>query len=970
MLVLLLFFCSGISALVYEVLWSKYLTLMLGSTVQAQTVVLAVFMGGLAIGNRLFGAKSRAVAEPLRLYGFLELIIGLYAFFFPRLYNLGDAIFVKVGSAFVNAGALLFALKLFLSVLLLLFPTVLMGGTLPVLAAWIQKGPGWRPGEESARVGIFYAINSLGAVAGAALAGFFLVQNLGMLSSVELTALGNLLVGLVALVLAKREQAQISAEARTRKETVKDFQDAAFRSFAWLVALTGGVSMGLEVLSSRALALIVGGSLQAFALVLMSFILGIGLGSAVISSSQAARKYGWTTVYGLLIAAGVIVVANVLLIEHWTVFYTQAKFGLAANHAGYRWHQLAVAVLAFLMLGIPAACLGAVVPLTIRLANVEGAPLGDEVGRLLTWNTIGAVVGVLATGFFLMPVIGLRGALATIGIAVVGVAGGIAHKRAQRPAFLVAAVLFLAAIIGTTLTGKGWQSVVGVGLYRVRSPLTYALVQSRKELTKMLFYKDAADATVSIEEAGYTNNSSQVILRINGKTDASSLGDLPTQYLLAHLPMMARPDAKQAFVLGFGSGITSGALMGHPIERLTIAENCKPVLEGAHLFGQWNRGVYTNSRVRIRNDDARAVLKLSPEKYDIIISEPSNPWVVGIGSVFSQEFYQLCANRLSEGGIMAQWFHRYEMSDSIVFLVVRTFASIFPNMEIWDAEEGDLILLGSKTPWKSDPEQYEKVFARPEPRKDLAAIHLNNGAELWTRQVASQRIASAIAGDGPVQTDEFPILEYAAPEAFFIGFNALGLYRFDERTMQFTLADTNKVAALRALPDNALLDLYAAYGISIPDMKLYFTALANRANGGLQRIDPLGHIIYRAADSYPEHPPIPTNATPEFKACLEMEAKMLRDDSEWKRCAAKIAEVLTKMISEEKLKPADFSPTYYAALVTRFAIAHDDYETALRTLRLGFVFSMTDEQLTFLSRVVDRIVPPKMMQEFKALEKS
>src|SRR4051812_5436816 len=182
MFVLLLFFCSGISALVYEVIWSKYLTLMLGSTVQAQTVVLAVFMGGLAIGNRIFGHKSRRVAEPLRLYGILELLIGVYAFLFPRLYNIGDAIFVKVGSGFAEAATLLFGLKLVLSVLLLLVPTILMGGTLPVLAAWIQKRPGW---DASARVGIFYAINSLGAVLGAALAGFYLIQNLGMLSGLE-----------------------------------------------------------------------------------------------------------------------------------------------------------------------------------------------------------------------------------------------------------------------------------------------------------------------------------------------------------------------------------------------------------------------------------------------------------------------------------------------------------------------------------------------------------------------------------------------------------------------------------------------------------------------------------------------------------------------------------------------------------------------------------------------------------------
>src|SRR5262249_49679095 len=186
MLVLLLFFCSGATALVYEVLWSKYLTLMLGSTVQAQTVVLAVFMGGLAIGNRLFGKRSVAIDDPLRTYGILELLIGVYAFLFPRFFKIGDFIFTKVGSVVVETPVLPVLLKLFLSVLLLLLPTILMGGTLPVLAAWIQRHPGF---DSGARVGIFYAVNSLGAVLGAWLAGFVLIHSFGLLSTAELTAL-------------------------------------------------------------------------------------------------------------------------------------------------------------------------------------------------------------------------------------------------------------------------------------------------------------------------------------------------------------------------------------------------------------------------------------------------------------------------------------------------------------------------------------------------------------------------------------------------------------------------------------------------------------------------------------------------------------------------------------------------------------------------------------------------------------
>ena len=292
MLVLLLFFASGATALVYEVLWSKYLSMMLGSTVQAQTVVLAVFMGGLALGNRLFGKRSGTIKKPLAGYAVLEFIIGLYAFAFSYIYSAADWTFITLGSNFANVTWALLSLKLLISVALLLIPTVLMGGTLPLIASWIQKQPQY---ESGARVGLFYAINSLGAMTGAGLAGFYLIQTYGMSGTLLMTALVNLLIGLIAAILSKMHEDDLNlkkpvAEAAVTPET--SALPASTLWFAMLVALTGGVSMGLEVLSARALALIAGGSLQAFALVLMSFILGIGLGSIVISSSRAAHRFG------------------------------------------------------------------------------------------------------------------------------------------------------------------------------------------------------------------------------------------------------------------------------------------------------------------------------------------------------------------------------------------------------------------------------------------------------------------------------------------------------------------------------------------------------------------------------------------------------------------------------------------------------------------------------------------------------
>jgi hypothetical protein len=251
--------------------------------------------------------------------------------------------------------------------------------------------------------------------------------------------------------------------------------------------------------------------------------------------------------------------------------------------------------------------------------------------------------------------------------------------------------------------------------------------------------------------------------------------------------MFARPESKDVFLLGLGSGITGGAILHHPIEHLTIAENCEPVLRAAKFFEQWNAGVLSDKRTHLRIEDARTVLKLDPRLYDIIITQPSNPWMVGVGSVFSREYYELAATRLKENGIMAQWFHLYDMHDGIVAMVLRTFGTVFPHVEIWDtAAETSCCLARSALGLRrrnitrrssTVKGQGRTGQRRPSFRQCFA------GAEL-----ASQRTAFAIPGDGPIQSDLFPILEYEAPKAFYLGVSSSMLGQFDERTRQMDLA--------------------------------------------------------------------------------------------------------------------------------------------------------------------------------------
>lgn len=944
-LVLSLFFCSGATALVYEVIWSKYLSQMFGSTVYAQTVVLAVFMGGLALGNRLFGGRSATLQRPLKAYGYVELLIGLYAFFFPLFFQFADAAFVSLGGRLLEHGWLLLALKGILSVALLATPTVLMGGTLPMLVAWLQKSS-VEAGRRSAR---FYSVNSLGAVCGAGVAGFYLVQNWGMVAALQATALLNLVIAAIAIGLG-REEAAVEPQTTPQSDLEKAVNPVPLRWAGVLVFITGAISMGLEVLASRSLALIFGSSLQSFAIVLMAFILGIGLGSAVIASPKLRRWNSEKTVAFLLLSASGWIALLIFNIEAWVDFYRYARSGLAASTIGYLYYQVLTAVLAVMVLGLPAALIGAVLPLLIRASDSSAASLGSQVGRLLTRNTLGAVVGVLITGFVLMPQLGLRGAFGTLALALAVVAITTAWLRQMRGLAIGAGALTVVLSVIFPLTGEGWQHTLSSGIFRWReTEVDTRLLAMRKADTKILFYEDAADATVSVEQIGSALN-----LRVNGKPDASSETDMSTQLLLGHLPLLARPESKDVFVLGMGSGVTGGAVLGHPIERLTVAENCEPVIRAARFFEPWNRGILNDGRTRLRMEDARTLLKLSPQRYDVIICEPSNPWVVGVGSVFSEEFYQMAASRLKEGGIMAQWFHIYEMSDPLVTMVLRTFNSVFPHVEIWDTATGDLVLLGSAKPWPSSPEHWTTVFNRPRPAKDLAEIGLSKPVSLLARQLASQRTAFAIAGEGPVQRDQFPVLEYAAPQAFFLGRRSQALFHFDERTVQNEVAPTVKATALAAFSTAQLVEIFGKFTSINVQLNQYVTWRQQAETTGAVEPNSIRSIpfAFRPAGKRMTTEPAGEKLSEDDKHVLAAIALL---DGE----ASGQAEGLNRMeaLLRSRKPDAQWNAPACAARAAKVSLLQGQVDRSKALLQLGLQANPADAQLHYLARIVEREHP-------------
>ena len=957
-MILFLFFCSGATALIYEVLWSKYLALLFGSTIQAQTVVLAVFMGGLAAGNKIFSRRADQTVRPLKIYGGIEITVGIYAFLFPAVYWLADKIFVFTGAKILMHSGWLLLLKGILSVALLAAPTILMGGTLPVLAVWLKRNAA-DAGRRSAR---FYSTNTFGAVCGAGLAGFYLIPDFGMSFAMNCAAAVNVLIGLTAIVRAgkqiqpapmgrmspraERKKNQKSAKGRSA-ELVNESPLKLLRWACAIVALTGAVSMGSEILASRCLALIFGSSLQAFSIVLMAFILGIGVGGAVIASPRFSRWSKKAATVFLLLAAAIFIGLVVFNFVNLMETYRRIKSGLSSDAAGWQNYQLFILTASICILGLPAAALGAVLPLWIRIVSETSDLLGDRVGRLLTWNTLGAVFGILVTGFVLMPQIGLRASFATLALVSTAAAIFTAFATGQKFGAAVGIAVAPFLIFVSATGGDGWRYALTAGAFRVHETPPLIPISERAKETKLIFYKDAADATISVER----DEDSELVLRINGKGDASSHGDLSTQILLGQLPLMMKPDAKDIFCFGLGSGITAGTTLGWPIEHLAVAENCKPVLAAAKLFASWNNGVLANNRVHIFDEDARTVLKLNPQKYDAIIAEPSNPWMVNVGSVFSEEFYRLTASRLKPGGIMTQWFHTYEVDDATFNLVLRTFAKVFPAMEIWDAGGGDVILLGSDRPWKSDPQIYRSAFELPQPRHDLEAIGLKTPRDVWARQLASQETAFAIADAGPVQRDNFPILEYAAPRAMFIdaGLQAEGIQRFDERTWQWHIAPPEKNRVLSQLDSEDLENIFREFPSVDPGLQQFVRARVEGtlADSQLCSLPCIFHGTNATAVFYlPDAPAV-------FKQLANADAELENSSAGQTQAVYQIKIILDSLQNYDRRRDG-WSAGYYAYVAAETCFRSGNPAEARTILSRGLQLEPDSEELNYLWRILAR----------------
>ncbi|HYK83275.1 MAG TPA: fused MFS/spermidine synthase [Gemmatimonadales bacterium] len=780
----ILFFLSGTTGLVYELLWVRVLYQTFGSTIQAVTTVVAAYMGGLGLGAWLVGRWADRHPRPAALYGLLEIAIGACGVLSPLVLELAHRAYLataaSLGPGSVANGMLRFAL----AALVLLVPTSLMGGTLPVLTRAFT-GADRRALPHS--LGLLYGLNTLGAVVGTALAGFVLIEFVGIRTSLWGTAGVNVALGAAALALApalayapEPRAVPAAGPAAVGGPAVAPGAGGALRRVALiLLALTAFAALLDEIAWTRVLVMIVGASTYAFTLVLLVFLLGIGLGSGLVARRGAASPA--ETAAAAAGAQAVTALGAALLFVEFAVLprYIIAVFQVEAFGAVARLAAMGLAVGAVVF--VPAIGMGMTFPLLTDLVASADAARGADVGRAYAVNTLGGIAGAVVTGFVLVATLGtdrtLRlgvvvNVLAALGLAAFaarGVAAGAPqHRRLGR--HVVAAGALASLALGAALAVAPWSTRLvdlGPSIY-AREPMDASAVAEflAHRGSRQRAYREGWNATVSVWE-GVAGRA----LKVNGKADASDYADMDTQVMLGLAPVAAHPQPKSAFVVGYGSGATAGVLAAVPgMARVRVSEIEPAVLAMSRFFLAVNDSVLERPNVSVVVDDARSALQLDPARYDVVVSEPSNPWLAGVATLYTPEFFQIARRHLADGGVFCQWVQLYQLPLAVVAGIVRNIRSVFPHVQLWFGSPGDVIVIASAQALVYDAAWLRGLVG---PGGALARwgreyLGVDQPADYFGHLLLGEAgVAALLERPSVVHRDDRPRLEFVAARRFF-----------------------------------------------------------------------------------------------------------------------------------------------------------------------------------------------------------
>jgi spermidine synthase len=729
-LVLGLFFATGACGLVYQQLWLRELTLTFGVTVEAVSTVLAAFFGGLALGGYLAGRLARRTRRPIAWYGALEVATGVLAIATPFALDAARSLYVSFAVNVSDSLAVLTVVRFVLTFVVLMVPATFMGASLPLIVSSSLL----RDAAMGGRIGMLYAANTAGAVVGTVLSGFWLIGLWGLERTFLVAAIVNIAVGAAAVVAARRWDADAREPHQVPSSTTRDVAapSASRRAVLWVFALSGFVTLALEVVWFRQLVLFLESSTYAFTVMLATVLVGIAVGSAV---ATPFLRRGFATMRNL---AAVEVLLGLAALGSFLAL--SKSFGVV-NRLGLEVapRSLTLVIVASVLSMLPATLLmGFAFPLGLELwIDDDRDDSGERVGTFYACNVAAGIAGSLVAGFVMVPLIGARASVILLSLAVV--ASGIwlcwfAFERSQA---------FVAGFATATVT-----VVVAVALV----PDPYVSVMYHRFPGESVVWKsEDAQTTVSIQQSGDYR-----IMYVDGQHQASSTPDMVAYHrLLGTLPIAVHPAPRSALVIGLGGGVSPGALAQAPGIEVDIVELSADVVEGARYLADVNAGVVDLANVDMRVDDGRNHLLVTDERYDVITADVIPPTHAGAGKLWSVEYWELARDALAPGGIMVQWVPQESARDYA--MVLRSFDSVFPHVTLW---ANGSMLIGSNEPLALERADIDAKLADPAWRAVLEPIGVTSWETFTPFFTAGPAVIAAVIGDGPTLTDDRPRIEY------------------------------------------------------------------------------------------------------------------------------------------------------------------------------------------------------------------
>ncbi len=767
---LIIFILSGFAGLIYQSIWSHYLGLFLGHAAYAQALVLAIFMGGMAAGAAWIARVGQRWRNLIRIYALVELIIGVFGLLFHWIFGavIGlsyDWLIPAIGSPWlINLARWLIA------ALLIIPQTILLGMTFPLMSGGLIRR---FEGQEGSLLGGLYFTNSIGAAFGALVAVFVLLPWVGLPGAMVVAGILNFVVAAFAWWIAKEpEPQQVLVDIVGTEQSVR--HNPLLRLVLFSTALSSAASFVYEIVWIRMLSMAVGSTMHAFELMLAAFIAGLALGGLWIrrhadATDSPLRLAGWMQVgMGVAALASLAVYANSFDWVGWLMA------SLAKTNGGYALYNFGTASIAILVM-LPAAFFaGTTLPLfTVGLLR-EGQ--GERaIGRVYAWNTLGAIFGVFLSIHLLIPSLGLKLTLCMAALLDLGIGLVLIRKQAVTNQDLMR--------FGIALGLSGVALALGMRVHF--NPVNLASGVYRHgnatvpEGQRVVFHRDGKTSSVSVVMTPDGSTS----IATNGKPDAAimmspeghPMNDEPTMALLAGLPLTMLDQPKRVGVIGFGSGMSTHTLLGDPrVQQVDTIEIEPTMVEGARIFGPRVQRAYQDPRSKIVIDDAKAYFASQKSKYDVIISEPSNPWISGVGSLFSEEFYKYIPAHLNEDGLFVQWVQLYEIDDALVGSIFKALTPVFADYSAWLSGATDLIIVAS--PKKPLPKvDIERLLASKVLSQEFGRLGLTENSYLSFRQVANAKMLRAfgkIHEDLPANSDYRPILGLNAPRTRFKGESA------------------------------------------------------------------------------------------------------------------------------------------------------------------------------------------------------